>query len=638
MIYDLEDPELLEISQWLSANPNRINLGRIGLKYKGETLSSISEPHQELDLWNGVITSRFTVDGHAVEVITQGDFETDAVTFEITSSLVESGDLEVEFDFPFPPIHKVQATSDFEVFMGTYEFPLNHTTSIVRCRGISSGSAHVYHKMQETKYYLNLRWTEDTSLSFARDEPEDSDTIKAHRYTLSSANNGVHDDKISFTAHYGLALKTPALPTDIHTRNSAGWHQYWEEGGFVDLTASTNPRAHELQRRIILSQYAMRVNSAGTGQPPQESGLVYNGWWGKFHLEMVVWHCAQWATWGRHQYLDRIFPSVYETLLPNAEATATRMGWEGARWPKMSELVTQGISPGETRAFLQWQQPMPMYLASLAYKAAPKRETLERWDRVLTATADYMATFAWYNNATGKYDLGPPIQGVTENSSPTEISNLAYELAYWKWALDAACGWKEKLGQECPEQWVTVSDNMAPPPVLGGLYAPWVGGGLNESWWDDARLSRDPRSVLMLQGFLPDTPVVDPEIGRRTSDKVDEIWTEENIRGWGRNILAINSARVGKPERAIHHLTNYEYWTFGDEGFAHRSGPSEYFCIPGLPIRCTLYCKYETDVPLSTYRPLATTVFSWQWWLLAGSELHGSRLGRLGGTCAWVSR
>lgn len=71
----------------------------------------------------------------------------------------------------------------------------------------------------------------------------------------------------------------------------------------MDLTKSTNPNATELQRRIFPSQYAMRVNSAATGQPPQESGLVYNGWWGKFHLEMLIWHCAQWATWDDNNIL-----------------------------------------------------------------------------------------------------------------------------------------------------------------------------------------------------------------------------------------------------------------------------------------------------------------------------------------------
>lgn len=49
-----------------------------------------------------------------------------------------------------------------------------------------------------------------------------------------------------------------------------------------------------------------------------------------------------------------------------------------------------------------------MYLAELAYIADPSAETLERWDAVLTASADYMASYAWYNQSSGYYDLGPP--------------------------------------------------------------------------------------------------------------------------------------------------------------------------------------------------------------------------------------
>ncbi|KAJ0299801.1 hypothetical protein COL516b_008920 [Colletotrichum fioriniae] len=174
----------------------------------------------------------------------------------------------------------------------------------------------------------------------------------------------------------------------------------------------------------------------------------------------------------------------------------------------MTELVTKGIAPGETRAYLQWQQPHPICLAELAYKANQSKETLQRWDRVITSTAQYMASFAWFNNSSGKYDLGPPIQGVTENSSPTEISNLAYELDYWQWALNAACNWKKRLEQDCPPTWSRVAENMAFPPEYDGLFAPWVGGGLNASWWDNPQLNKDPRSIIMLQGMVPDTPLV----------------------------------------------------------------------------------------------------------------------------------
>jgi len=76
----------------------------------------------------------------------------------------------------------------------------------------------------------------------------------------------------------------------------------------------------------------------------------------------------------------------------------------------------------------------------------------------------------------------------------------------------------------------------------------------------------------MLQGMLPDTPAVDPAIALKTADKVWEVWGDDKIRGWGRPVLAINSARIGRPERAIYHLTAYDYWTFDDAGFAVRGG------------------------------------------------------------------
>lgn len=70
----------------------------------------------------------------------------------------------------------------------------------------------------------------------------------------------------------------------------------------------------------------------------------------------------------------------------------------------------------------------------------------------------------------------------------------------------------------------------------------------------------------MLQGILPDTPAVDPEIALKTAEKVWEVWREEKIFGWGRPVLAINAARVGRPEKAIRFLINYDRWIFDDAG------------------------------------------------------------------------
>lgn len=277
--YDIPDPDLPEISQWLISNPNRINLGRIGLRYQGATLSAsqITNGAQELDIWNGVIRSTFNIAGQSVTVITQGDFESDAVTFCIESKLLALGDLEVELDFPYPPIHTTKYK--YEIFVGVYDFPLNHTTSIVKNDGVDE--AHIYHELQGTEYFVNLRWPIEKVLNLSRVEPPGSSAPTAHRYTLSAASESSNrSNTIDFTAHFSPDKQSVLPPSSIRKRNSDGWHQYWNEGGFVDLTSSSNPKANELQRRIILSQYHVRVNSAAKGGSPQESGLMNNGWYG----------------------------------------------------------------------------------------------------------------------------------------------------------------------------------------------------------------------------------------------------------------------------------------------------------------------------------------------------------------------
>lgn len=568
--YDIPDPKLPDVSQWLIGNPNRVNLGRIGLRYRNATLSAarISDTRQELDLWSGVITSTFTVDGRPVKVVTQGDFDSDAVVFDIDSELIRSGDLTVELDFPYPPIHSTRYK--YEVFVGVYDFPANHTTRLTR--SCEANTAHIRHEMQATRYSVNLRWPHKSPLSLQKVEPEGSTAVTAHRYTLAPAS-GKGEQKptsLSFTAHFSPRKRLPDLPETIRGRNTAGWHEYWDQGGFVDLTASTNPNATELQRRIITSQYHVRVNSAAKGESPQESGLMNNGWYGKFHMEMVVWHNAHWVSWGREEHFHNIFPALYEKLLPTSFPRAKLMGWEGARWPKMTDTMTGRSSPGLINALLLWQQPHPMYMAMLAYKTKPTQETLERWDPILEATADYMASYAWYNESSGNYDLGPPSFGVTENTPPEDTLNLAYEVAYWRYGLDVAREWKRRLAQPVPEHWTTVASKLSKPPQVDGLYA--VYEGVNSTWWQDPKLNGDPRSLIMMQGILPNTPAVDEEVGRRTADKVWEVWTDQKIRGWGRPILAINSARVGNPERAIYHLTAYDYWKFDDAGFAIRGG------------------------------------------------------------------
>jgi len=111
------------------------------------------------------------------------------------------------------------------------------------------------------------------------------------------ASGGIRDigmkskiDHFSSTTTFSPS-KSPKSPTfsEVKSSPASWWHMYWETGVVISLPATSNSSAAELQRRIILSQYVLAVNSAGK-DPPQESGLVNNGWYGKFHMEMYFWH------------------------------------------------------------------------------------------------------------------------------------------------------------------------------------------------------------------------------------------------------------------------------------------------------------------------------------------------------------
>lgn len=109
-------------------------------------------------------------------------------------------------------------------------------------------------------------------------------------------------------------------------------------GAAVDLSGSKDPRWLELERRIVLSQYLMRANESGLF-PPQESGLVNNGWFGRFHFEMIWWHGVHYGLWNRMECFDN-YLNVYNDFMPKALERAKSEGRSGARWPKCTETST----------------------------------------------------------------------------------------------------------------------------------------------------------------------------------------------------------------------------------------------------------------------------------------------------------
>ena len=70
--------------------------------------------------------------------------------------------------------------------------------------------------------------------------------------------------------------------------------------------------------------------------PPQETGLTYNSWFGKFHLEMTWWHLAHYGLWNKPECMEKCFGwFLYAQKL--ARQIAKRQGFNGIRWMKMTD-------------------------------------------------------------------------------------------------------------------------------------------------------------------------------------------------------------------------------------------------------------------------------------------------------------
>jgi len=284
-------------------------------------------------------------------------------------------------------------------------------------------------------------------------------------------------------------------------------------------------------------------------------------------MEMCFWHTAQFARWNRFPLLRRSMPGTYQRFLASSADRAAAQGYRGARWSKMTDLTGRS-APGEINSLLIWQQPHPMYFAELEYRAFPGDTTLRAWDEILTATADFMASFAFFNASTGVYDLGPPLHLVSENTSPNATMNPAFELAYWRFGLDVAARWKRRQGQPVPAEWTAVRDRLARLPVVDGTYAVYEG---ISGMWADPKTTFDHPAMAGVFGWLPPPratsgPPLDMAVVRKTSAKIKELWALDRSYGWDIALLAMNALRLGDAEQAVEYLL-HPVFRFDDAGY-----------------------------------------------------------------------
>lgn len=265
MNYDQPNPAENDISNWLIQNPQRLNLGNIGVYFGGSIVeeSDLGDKSQVLDLWTGSLVSTFSYNGSQVRVETRAAADSDTVGISIESELLSTGALGLFFDFPYSDLNKFDAP-----YVGVWNATSSHSTSLE-----TSGSQFVIkHTLDDNSYFLTAAWEGSGQVA----GPEDG----THRYFLTAPGEAQLDLTVAFSPS---ELSDVTSLRDLTEEAESWWESYWTSGAFIDLSSTSSDNATELQRRIILSQYLMAVNSASS-YPPQESGLVNNGWYGKFHV------------------------------------------------------------------------------------------------------------------------------------------------------------------------------------------------------------------------------------------------------------------------------------------------------------------------------------------------------------------
>lgn len=515
-----------DAANWYRENPHRLHLGNVGLeliKEDGTTaqIEDIKAIDQQLKLWDGIIESRFVIGSDSAIVKTACHPSKDQIGVSIKSTLIGKGQLKANLRFAYPTGKHTDDACDRTV-------PDKHKTTIL---SQDDNSAILKRTLDSTSYYVTIRWTGKAKIS----EKE------AHYILLTPESND-----FSFTCEF--TDKKPAesnnTADETLSQSSKYWQAFWNNGAAVDFSKCTDERAKELERRVILSQYLMAIQSAGM-YPPQETGLTYNSWFGKFHLEMHWWHAVHFALWNRADLLERSM-GWYAKAYPVAKKIAERQGFKGVRWMKMTD-PSGTEAPSKVGSFLIWQQPHFIYMAELIYRNNPSEEVIKKYGSLVNETAEFMMSFATYQELEARYVLKGIIPA-QESLRASETINPPFELSYWHYAMSVAQQWRERAGEKRKPQWDELIDKLSPLAAKDGLY---LAAEDAVDTYHDIRFTSDHPAVLGALGVLPQSKLARTDYMKNTLNWILDNWNWGKTWGWDYPMTAMCAARLGEPQKAV---------------------------------------------------------------------------------------
>ena len=308
------------VQGWPMSNPHRVGLGELSLRLApaGATPATAVDPGMIppssftnisafFDVWAGGMSSAYTLEDAAgggtwaITIATSVHPDLDLLATRLTcapGSGSGGGGCPASLRLAFP-----YANGQWGPAANDWASDSSLHSSIVVLNDTAQGTLRIQRVMDDALFDVTCQWDDARWLAartgphtFSLLPPPGLSTASVAFSCLWTPANLVYPIGMVSSAFVqrrvaaaASLLAGPArfpLQPAVQAAAAAMWAAFWEGGAFLDIAGATNdPRAAELERRVVLSRFLTRSNSAGAC-PPQETGLLSNSWSGKFHLEM----------------------------------------------------------------------------------------------------------------------------------------------------------------------------------------------------------------------------------------------------------------------------------------------------------------------------------------------------------------
>lgn len=295
----------------------------------------------------------------------------------------------------------------------------------------------------------------------------------------------------------------------------------------------------ELVKKMVLSKYLLHVNSTGI-YPPQESGLTYNCWNSKFHLEMHLIH-SLWNIYNNHVGdLVKSF-DYYLSIMPSSLKRASLNGYKGLRFPKMTGPDGED-SPSNIGPLLIWQAPHILFMLQEIYYLYNKENIIKKYEPLISGTIDFMISFLTLKDS--KYQMLDPLLEACESIPLDRCQNPSFELEYWRYTLEIQPKIDTVLYGHQRYDYLDITSKIITPKEDDGIYLKTYGV------IDKYDLYKDHPTEGFLMSFFK-SKIVDKEKMVKTIDYILKNMDLSSYWGWDFPFLGLSLLNCGEIEKSI---------------------------------------------------------------------------------------